>query len=64
MREETIITLKQFEVYENVRQSGTVNMYDNQSVSQLSRGQLTEDQAGYITNNYKKLMSIYPDVRK
>ena len=56
------ITKEDFEDYEQVRNSGSTNMFNIKAVVNLSNN-LTKDKVIAIIEGYKKLMEEYPDVR-
>ncbi len=58
------ITKEQFIAYEKVRESGVTNMLDLPVVSQHSGGMLNDDDVRTIIINYKKIVKIFPDVRR
>ena len=55
------ITKEDFEDYENVRQSGLVNMFSPQARELAGLNRATHLA---IIQNYEKLMAKWPDVRK
>lgn len=55
------VTQEEFIEYEKVRQSGVCNMFDIDTVSDLSG--LTKKQIKYIMTNYDKLNKAWPNVR-
>jgi len=56
------ISKHDFEQYESVRESGITNMFDVNTVMQLS--DLTRAQIITIMQNYDRLTKMYPDVRR
>ena len=59
-----MLTEKQFRAYEVVRESGATNMWDTNTVSMLSGGVLTKDDALEVIKTYSDLCTAYPDVRE
>lgn len=55
------ITEKQFQAYENIRQSGATNMFMTSVVSDLSG--LSKEEIIFIMQNYEALCKKYPNVR-
>ena len=55
------MTKKQFEVYESIRNSGAVNMFDISSVAKLSNYELTQKDCFDIMENYKKYEKKFTD---
>jgi hypothetical protein len=47
------ITQEQFGEFENVRESGVCNMWDNETIKMATS--LTDEQIGYIRSNYSEL---------
>lgn len=62
MIENTLITRRDFELYEQVRASGITNMFAVGRVQDLSG--LSREMIYAIMNNYSDLMEKYPEVRK
>ena len=56
------ISKKQFQAYEDVRESGVTNMFDVRVVQRLSG--LDRPTILAIVQQYTSLMKKYPDVRK
>jgi hypothetical protein len=59
----TMITKEQFQAYEEVRESGATNMWDTNTVSELSEGVLSKKDAIEVIKQYNSLCEKYPDVR-
>lgn len=58
-----MITQEQFESYEDVRQSGVINMFHIRVVSELT--DLTEEEIHEIMHNYAELKSkYYPELKE
>jgi len=57
------ITERQFIAYEDVRESGITNMFDTKTVSDLSLGILTSNDALEVIKHYNALCELYPHVR-
>ena len=57
-----MITKEQFQAYEEVRESGATNMWDTNTVSELSEGVLSSDDALEVIKQYGTLCEKYPDV--
>ena len=60
------ISKVQFMAYEEIRQSGTTNMFDTRTVIEESDGYLDREAVRTIMEgfgtNFTKLMEMYPDV--
>ena len=57
-----MLSKKQFQSYEGVRESGATNMWDTKTVSMLSGGVLSSDDALEVIKTYAQLCEAYPDV--
>ena len=53
------VTKEQVQIYENIRQSGVINMLDRRVGCQLSGGKLSPIDWVYITKNYEELIEAY-----
>lgn len=53
------VTKEQVQTYENIRQSGVINMWDAKTGCELSHGKLNKDNWLYIINNYIDLIEHY-----
>lgn len=62
MAENTLITKREFELYEQVRVSGITNMMATERVKDLSG--LSRKTILVIMDSYSDLMEKYPEVRK
>lgn len=60
----TTISKEQFEAFEDVRIGGATNMWDTKTVSLLSGGVISSDDARIIIKQYNKLVEQYPNVRE
>ena len=58
------ISEEQFQAYEDVRASGTTNMFDVPMVITLADGLISKKQILTIMDNYSELMKKYPQVRE
>jgi hypothetical protein len=58
-----MLSKEQFEAFEVVRESGATNMWDTRTVSMLSGGVLSDDDALEVIKTYSQLCEAYPDVR-
>ena len=58
-----MLSKEQFEAFEVVRKSGATNMWDTRTVSMLSGGVLSDDDALEVIKTYSQLSEAYPDVR-
>ena len=56
------ISKKEFQAYENVRQSGVTNMFMVTVVQELSG--LSKEKIMVIMRSYSELLNKYPDVRQ
>ena len=59
-----MLSREKFKAYEIVRESGATNMLDTKTVSMLSGGVLSSDEALEVIKTYSKLREAYPDVRR
>ena len=59
-----MLSKEKFIAYERVRESGATNMWDTNTVSMLSGGVLSKDDAIEVIKTYAQLCEAYPDVRR